>query len=117
MSSRRMLQRSFAALAATVTAVGVTAVVRAGAASGDSARSVTKVGSVHAGAPRHVVLRDLPAGGATSRGSHPALMRNGRPTGSGLPSRASTGGKAATNRAQVTPHAIANQFNGLDLAH
>lgn len=79
---------------------------------------VASVGSIHASAAKRVVLKNLPSNGGTAhRSSHATLMKNGKPTGSNLPSRASTGSKTVPSTTSPSgPLLLANGFDGVGLA-
>lgn len=77
------------------------------------------LGHLNAAPAHHVIARNVPQTAAGLRmHSQPALGRNGKPAGSGLPSRASTGVKpGATQRTKsiVGPKAIVSGFDGVSL--
>lgn len=125
MSHRRLL----AVLGASCLAVSVASAVAAGAGAAGAGTALAGglpasargaiVGHLHVDQVRHVVARTLPQ---TAAGLHatvrPPLGRNGRPAGSGLPSRPSTGTKpGATAAPPATPGAVSidTRFDGIGL--
>lgn len=77
------------------------------------------VGKLHVAAAKHVIARNVPQTDAGLRmHSQPALGRNGKPAGSGLPAKPSTGLKKLPAHIQTshTPLAVQNGFDGIGLA-
>lgn len=120
MSRRRIL----AVLGAASLAVGLASAAGAAYAAGSSHAGLPAsargaiLGHLRLGPAHHVVLRNVPQ---TSSGlkAHiqPPLGRNGKPAGSGLPSRPSSGSKpgAGASAPAAAPKALDNGFNGIAL--
>lgn len=119
-------RRWFAALGVASIAVGMVSAAGAYAARPSatasplpaSARGAV-LGHIQATPARHVIARNVPQTTAGLRmHSAPALGRNGKPAGSGLPSKPSTGSKplpAHLKATPVGPKIVENGFNGIDL--
>src|SRR5438309_10333975 len=114
LSSKRILV-GFIAVSMSVgltatAAVGftATAALHTGAAGALPSR-VAKVGTVSAGAPRQVILRNLPSAGTTDAANNGPLVDKGHISGSPLPSRTtappSPGTAHAAAPAAVLPNA------------
>lgn len=120
MSRRRIL----AAVAAASLAVGLASAAAAYAAHPAASAGLPAsargaiLGHLHLGPAHHVNLRNVPQTRAgLNAHSQPALGRNGKPAGSGLPIRPSTGSKPGpVARSVVGPKVLDTNFNGIQLS-